>query len=275
MCNIYTIGFLCIFAAVQTLKKKNMKIILSSLLLVFALSMTVPVHAQKGKNKKEDSASTLLLQKEDVLTSTILTAEEQAKLTPESVLETLKQGNKDFTEDNLTIRNNSQRVRDSAVGQYPKAVVLSCLDSRVPVEDVFHRGIGDIFVARVAGNIINEDILGSLEYACKVSGSKLVVVLGHEYCGAIKSAIKDVKLGNITPLLTKIQPAVIAAKRDFKGEQSVDNPEFVDAVCKHNVSLTVDEIRERSYILKDMEAKGEIKIIGAVYDMETGVVTFQ
>lgn len=225
--------------------------------------MNVSAHTQNGNNNEE------------VLTSTVLTAEEQAKLTPESVLEMLIQGNKDFAEDNLTIRNNSQRVRDAALGQYPKAVILSCLDSRIPVEDVFHRGIGDVFVARVAGNIVNEDILGSLEFACKVSGSKLVVVLGHEHCGAIKSAIQDVKLGNITPLLTKIQPAVIAAKRNFDGVQNVENPEFVEAVCRHNVDLTIAEIRERSSILKEMEAKGEIKIVGGIYDMETGIVTFR
>ncbi len=230
------------------------------------------VNNDKGNNQQKVDS----LAEEHVLTSTVLTAEQQAKLTPQQVLDSLKQGNKDFTEDNLTIRNNSQRVRDAAVGQYPKAVVLSCLDSRVPVEDVFHRGIGDIFVARVAGNIINEDILGSIEYACKVSGSKLVVVLGHEYCGAIKSAIKDVKLGNITPLLSKIRPAVATAEKDFKGngEKNADNPEFVEAVCDHNVNLAISEIRKKSPILKEMEDKGEIMIVGGVYDMETGKVVF-
>ena len=133
----------------------------------------------------------------NTLGSSVLTEEQRAKLSPQNILELLKSGNKDFTEDNLTIRNNTQRVRDAAIGQYPLAVVLSCLDSRVPVEDIFHRGLGDLFVARVAGNIVNDDILGSLEYACKISGAKLILVLGHEYCGAIQSAIKDIKLGNI------------------------------------------------------------------------------
>ena len=129
-----------------------------------------------------------------IINSQVMTKADQARLTPAMVLDTLKKGNAEFVNDALTIRNNPERVRDAAAGQYPKAVILSCLDSRVPVEDVFHRGIGDIFVARVAGNIANEDILGSLEYACKVSGAKVVVVMGHESCGAIKSAIDDVKL---------------------------------------------------------------------------------
>jgi len=266
------IGSFFVFLLEIIYKKRRMKIILGlSLLSLLSVSALYAVPKDNVKNAAEQPPVSTT---EHILTSTVLTAEQQAKLTPADVLDILKEGNKEFVEDNLTIRNNSQRVRDAALGQFPKAVVLSCLDSRVPVEDVFHRGIGDIFVARVAGNIVNEDILGSLEYACKVSGSKLVVVLGHEYCGAITSAIKDVKLGNITPLLTKIQLAVIAAQRSFEGEQTASNPEFVEAVCNHNVNLTIGEIRERSPILKEMEVKGEIKIVGAVYDMETGVVSF-
>ena len=139
---------------------------------------------------------------------------------------------------------------------------------------LFRSGIGDMFVARVAGNISNEDILGSLEYACKVSGSKLIVVLGHGSCGAIKSAIDDVKLGNITALLSKVQPAVKHAKGHFEGEHSSKNPDFVEAVCNDNVTLTVEEIRKNSPILKEMEDNGEIKIVGAVYHIETGKVDF-
>lgn len=212
--------------------------------------------------------------KDHILTNKVLTQEEQNQLTPDMVIEILKRGNQEFTEDNLTIRNNSQRIRDAALGQYPKAVVVSCLDSRVPVEDVFHRGIGDIFVVRVAGNIINEDILGSLEYACKVSGSKLIMILGHEYCGAIKSAIDNVQLGNITKLLSKIRPAVEAASSSFEGEKSSKNPQFVEEVCHYNVDLAVEEIRKNSPILQEMEKKGEIRIIGGVYDMESGKVDF-
>ena len=214
------------------------------------------------------------INEDQVLSNKVLTKEEQEKLTPQDVLNILEQGNEEFISDNLTVRNNTERVRDAALGQYPKAVILSCLDSRVPVEDVFHRGIGDIFVARVAGNVVNKDILGSLEYACKVSGSKLIVVLGHEYCGAVKSAIDDVKLGNITPLLSKIKPAVTKAKASFDGEKSSKNPAFVEAVCDHNVHIAMDEIRAQSPILKEMEKKGEIMIIGGVYHMKTGKVDF-
>jgi len=214
------------------------------------------------------------LEKEHMLENSVLSREEQAQLTPDKVWDILKEGNKEFVEDRLTIRNNSKRVRSAANGQYPKAVILSCLDSRVPVEDVFHRGIGDIFVARVAGNIVNKDILGSMEYGCKVSGAKLVMVLGHEYCGAITSAIKNVELGNITALLSKIQPAVSKASADFIGEKSYNNPDFVEAVCYDNVMLMIEEIRRKSPILNEMEQKGEIKIVGGVYDMDTGKVDF-
>lgn len=228
----------------------------------------------KKADQGTEQSNATEIQADHILTNRILTKDEQEKLTPVQVLEILKKGNEEFVNDNLTVRNNSQRVREAAIGQYPKAVVLSCLDSRVPVEDVFHRGIGDIFVARVAGNIVNDDILASLEYACKVSGSKLVVVLGHEYCGAVKSAIDDVKLGNITSLLSKIKPAVDEAKVGFKGEKTSKNPAFVEAVCDHNVHLEIDEIRKKSPILKEMEEKGEIMIIGGIYDMETGKVSF-
>ncbi|MCD8260090.1 MAG: hypothetical protein LUD15_00140 [Bacteroides sp.] len=139
---------------------------------------------------------------------------------------------------------------------------------------MFYRGIGDIFVARVAGNIVNEDILGSLEYACKVSGSKLIVVLGYEYCGAIKSAIDDVELGNITTLLAKIKPAVKTASESFEGKKTSSNPEFVEEVCDHNVILGVENIRRNSPILREMEENGEIMIVGAVYDMKIGEVEF-
>lgn len=253
--------------------KKNFFVISKA----FIVSLLILSVASCSNKSKEDSGSNITQIGNDqvhILTNKVLTKEEQDKLTPDKVLEILKTGNQEFANDDLTVRNNTERVRDAAAGQYPKAVVLSCLDSRVPVEDVFHRGLGDIFVARVAGNIVNEDILGSLEYACKVSGSKLIVVLGHEYCGAVKSAIDDVKLGNITPLLSKIRPAVENAKGHFEGDHSSKNPAFVEAVCHDNVELTVKEIRAKSPILKEMEDKGEIKIVGGIYDMETGVVTF-
>jgi carbonic anhydrase len=210
---------------------------------------------------------------EEVISGNILTAEQQNALEPDTILSILKKGNKDFVEGALTVRNNSERMRQASLGQYPLAVVLSCLDSRVPVEDVFHQGIGDIFVLRVAGNIVNEDILGSLEYACKVSGSKLILVLGHEYCGAIKSAVDKVEMGNITSLLEKIRPAVNASE-DFVGEKTSANPSYLHHVCAENVKVSVQNIRAKSPILNRMEAEGSIKIVGAVYDMESGRVNF-
>ena len=221
---------------------------------------------------KQENKSELSL--EHILTGSIRSKEEQQKLTPSEVLDVLKKGNQEFVEDNLTVRNNSNRIRAAVLGQYPLAVVLSCLDSRVPVEDIFHRGIGDMFVSRVAGNIVNEDILGSLEYACKVSGSKLIVVLGHTHCGAIQSAIDDVKMGNITSLLSKIKPAVEKANSFYKGDKSSKNDEFMDAVCYLNVQISIDEIRSKSPILKEMEDLNEIMIVGAIYDMKTGKVDF-
>jgi len=210
----------------------------------------------------------------NTITGSVLIAEEQAKLTPDIVLDMLKKGNQEFVDEGPTVRNNAQRVKEASLGQYPKAAIVSCLDSRVLVEDVFHQGIGDLFVARVAGNFVNEDILGSLEYACKVSGSKLIVVLGHEHCGAIKSAIDDVKLGNITAMLEKIKPAVNNASKDFTGDKTSKNHEFVEAVCTHNIHHAIEQIRTKSPILKEMEDNGEIKLVGGIYHMETGRIDF-
>ena len=202
----------------------------------------------------------------------VLTREEQAALTPQAVLDTLLAGNERFVRNDLTQRNHSQRIREAYAGQFPKAVVLSCLDSRIPVEDVFDRGIGDIFVARVAGNFVNEDILGSMEFACHVAGAKLIMVIGHTNCGAVKAAIDDVKLGNITPMLAKIRPA-IERGRPFDGLKASDNPAYVAHVCRENVRLAVEAVRQRSEILRTMETKGEIKIVGAYYDLGSGRVS--
>lgn len=201
----------------------------------------------------------------------VLSKEEQDALTPDMVIQSLKEGNDRFMRNDLTARDHSAQVRQSVKAQYPKAIVLSCVDSRVPVEDVFDRGIGDIFVARVAGNFVNEDILGSMEFACKVSGSKLVLVMGHEHCGAVKSAIDDVKLGNITPMLAKIKPAV--ENVDYQGDRTSKNQEFVHMVSESNVRNTIEKIRMNSPILKEMEDNGEIKIKGALYDMDNGKVS--
>lgn len=200
--------------------------------------------------------------------------EEIKKLKPQEVLEILKQGNKDFVENRLTVRNNTKRVRAAALSQYPIAVVLSCLDSRLPVEDIFHRGIGEIFVARVAGNIVNDDILGSLEYACNVSTAKVLLVLGHEHCGAIRNAIKDVKVGYMTTLLAKIRPAVDTVAKKFKGKKTATNRKFVKEVSAANVQISLDTIRTRSPILKEMEENGEILILGGMYNMYKGAVVF-
>ncbi len=206
------------------------------------------------------------------LVEDVLTKEEQDALTPDMVIQSFKEGNVRFMRNDLTARDHSAQVRKSTNAQFPKAIVLSCVDSRVPVEDVFDRGIGDIFVARVAGNFVNEDILGSMEFACKVSGSKLVLVMGHEHCGAVKAAVDNVKLGNITPMLAKIRPAVESLVYD--GDKTSKNPEFVHLACESNVKNTIAEIRAKSPILKEMEDEGAIKIIGAVYDMDTGKVVF-
>ena len=206
------------------------------------------------------------------LVEDVLTEEEQAALTPAEVIGLFEAGNERFVNNDLTARDHSEQVRKSAKGQYPKAIVLSCVDSRVPVEDVFDRGIGDIFVARVAGNVISPDMLGSMEYACKVAGSKLVVVLGHEYCGAVKSAVEGVELGNVTPLLAKITPAVAATV--YEGDRSVDNRAFMHEVCLTNVGRSVAQIRTESPILAELEAEGSIRIVGAVYDMDSGKVAF-
>jgi len=202
----------------------------------------------------------------------VLTKEEQDALTPDMVIQSFKEGNERFIRNDLTARDHSEQVRKSTYAQYPKAIVLSCVDSRVPVEDVFDRGIGDIFVARVAGNFVNEDILGSMEFACKVSGSQFLLVMGNEHCGAVKAAVDDVKLGNITPMLTKIKPAIDVI--EYEGERNSKNAEFVHMACESNVKNTIDQIRLNSPILKEMEENEEIKIVGSVYDMDNGKVTF-
>ena len=243
---------------------KNIKLLSCFVLSVLAFSCTSKITKQTNVSECTQTAKT----------PSICTAEQQEKLSPEDIINLLKKGNRDFYMDSLTVLNNSQRVRDAISGQYPLAAVLSCSDSRVPVEDIFHMGIGDLFVARVAGNVVNEDIIGSLEYSCEVLGSKVIVVLGHEYCGAIKSAIQDVKMGNITEVLNKIQPAVKLASENFEGDKSVKNPLFVESVCDENVHLSIDNIRKNSEILRGLEKEGKLKMIGGVYDIKTGKVDF-
>lgn len=200
----------------------------------------------------------------------IITKQEQEALTPDEVLKDLMEGNKRFTSDKFQSRDHNAMKASAVGGQYPKAVVLSCVDSRVPVETVLDQGIGDVFVARVAGNFENTDILGSMEYACKVAGSKLVFVLGHESCGAVSAACDGVELGNITDMLKNLKPAVKAVETEGKRDSS--NKDFVQKVVEKNVELTMDRVREKSSILKSMEEKGEIKIVGGVYSLQTGEV---
>lgn len=209
----------------------------------------------------------------DGLTEDVLTKEEQEKLTPACVIDALKQGNARFVAGEVTIRNHRAQIRKATLSQHPKAIVLSCVDSRVPVEDVFDRGIGDLFVARVAGNFVNPDILGSMEFACYVSGAKVILVLGHEHCGAVKSAIDKVELGNITEMLSKLKPAV-EQTAGFAGNRTSSNTAFVHAVTEKNVRLMMQRIRDESPILSQMEAEGKVVICGAVYDMDNGEVVF-
>ncbi|MCH4822337.1 carbonic anhydrase family protein [Gramella lutea] len=200
----------------------------------------------------------------------IIDKEKQSKLSPDDVLNDLMEGNKRFTENKMLERDYSSQIEKTSGGQWPQAVVLGCIDSRVPLETIFDQGVGDIFAARVAGNFENTDILGSMEYSCKVAGSKLVMVLGHEACGAVKAACDHVELGNITHLLSNIEPAVEATKTD--GERNSSNNSFVAGVVENNVKMTIDRIREKSPILKEMEDNGEIKIVGGVYSISTGKV---
>jgi len=204
----------------------------------------------------------------------VLTKAEQQALTPDAVIEILKKGNGEFVRGELTVRNNPEIIKDSANGQNPMAVILSCLDSRVPVEDVFHAYLGDLFVGRVAGNFVNDDFLGSMEFACAAAGAKLIMVLGHNHCGAVVHAINGTELGNITGMLSNIQPASADTKATYEGEQSTDCVAFVDAVAIKNVEMNIQKIREKSPILAEMEKKGEIKIIGGYYDLATGKVDF-
>lgn len=201
-----------------------------------------------------------------------ITKEVQSTLSPTSVLEDLLEGNNRFVNNKTQEVDNSALVNQTTGGQFPKAVVLSCIDSRVPVETVLDQAIGDIFVARVAGNFENVDILGSLEYSCNVAGSKLILVLGHESCGAVKAACDGVELGNITDMLANILPAVKQSALEVEGEANSSNAEFVAKTVENNVKMTMDRIRERSQILREMEDNGEIAIVGGVYNLHSGKV---
>jgi carbonic anhydrase len=201
-----------------------------------------------------------------------LTKEQRDKMTPDEIIQQMKAGNERFRSGKPQHRDLMREAKATAKGQYPAAIVFSCVDSRAPAELILDFGIGDIFSGRVAGNVADEDILGSMEFACKVAGSKVVLVMGHTSCGAIKGVIDGVELGNLTALLSKIRPAVEATR--YTGERSSKNYAFVDAVARENVVMTIASVRQRSPVLRDLESAGSIKIAGAMYDLETGVVEF-
>lgn len=200
-----------------------------------------------------------------------LTWEKREALSPDDVIALMLDGNQRFMTGAQVSRDMLVEQRGTVAGQYPAAISLSCIDSRTPVEIICDLGIGDTFNARIAGCVVNDDILGSMEYACAVSGARLIVILGHTACGAVKGAIDNVMLGNLTGLLSNIQPAVQGTP--YEGERTASNPEFVDLVMQNHVLLMLSAVRERSQILRGMEAEGKIKIIGCMYDIQTAQIT--
>jgi carbonic anhydrase len=205
-------------------------------------------------------------------TSGSLTKEQRDRMTPGEVLDALKQGNERFRAGKMVSRDYRDQQKSSAAGQFPSAVVLGCIDSRAPAEIIFDAGIGDTFNARIAGNVVNDDLLGSLEFACSVAGAKVLLLFGHTACGAIKGAIDDVEMGNLTGLLARVKPAITATT--FDGAKSSKNAAYVDAVARTNVILGLDNIRRRSPILADLEKKKSIQIVGGLYDLVTGIAEF-
>ncbi len=202
-----------------------------------------------------------------------ITEEMQQQLTPEMALDLLKEGNKRFVNNSKEDRDLLEQAQETSNGQYPFAVILSCIDSRTSVELIFDLGLGDAFSVRIAGNVVNEDILGSMEFACKVAGSKIIVVLGHSKCGAVQGACNNVQLGNLTSLLSKIRPAV-DDENTITEERNTDNPEFVEKVTIVNVKRVMEEIVEKSPVIKEMLDKKEIGLIGAYHELSTGEVNF-
>lgn len=200
------------------------------------------------------------------------TKETQSNLTPAKALEILVEGNKRFINNLKANRDLLKQVNETSEGQHPFAVILSCIDSRTSAELIFDQGLGDIFSVRIAGNCVNEDILGSMEFACKVAGARLIVVLGHTKCGAVKGACDDVRMGNLTALLNKIRPAVDDTRT--VGERNSGNADFVELVARRNVELAMEQVVQRSPILKEMLQAGSIGLVGGIYDVTTGAVEF-
>ena len=200
--------------------------------------------------------------------------ESQSNLTTDNCISLLKNGNQRFLDRNPINRDLHAQVSDTSTGQYPYAAIVSCIDSRIPTEVIFDQGIGDIFNARIAGNFVNEDILGSLEFACKLAGSKLIVIMGHTSCGAVKGACDNAKLGNLTAMLSHITVSVDAVKTDEGVERSSKNIDFVNQVSMENVKRTIQKVKDKSEVLNEMYKNKEIDIVGAMYDVKTGKVSF-
>lgn len=230
-----------------------------------------------NESKNQNQNNEIVQEVSQLPVKSILTAEEQMKMSPDEIIGRLKKGNENFLANNLTQRDHSAQRRMAMIGQYPQAIVLSCVDSRVPVEDVFDLGIGDIFVARVAGNIENKDIVGSMEFATAVAGSKVVIVMGHTACGAVKHAIDNtdaasLEMYSLQNLLDEIKPSVSLV--NYEGEISSKNEEFTTKVIYQNAKKTVEDIRKTSPKMAALENEGKIKIVAAVYNMATGKVEF-
>lgn len=211
---------------------------------------------------------------ENLLINNTHTKESQASVTPEMALQLLKDGNKRFLDKATISRSYDKQIELTTSGQYPFAAVVSCIDSRIPTEIVFDQGIGDIFNARIAGNFVNEDILGSLEFACKIAGSKLIVIMGHTSCGAVKGACDHAELGNLTAMLGKIEPALDSVKTEEGADRSSSNIDFVNQVAVQNVHLTVAKLKQDSPVLNEMIVNGEIHVVAAMYDVASGEVSF-
>ncbi|SRX55274.1 carbonic anhydrase family protein [Aequorivita sp. CIP111184] len=253
---------------------KTMKIT-SPLALTLLFCATLFISCKEDPKKTEETAIVQETTEAPQMVTHVMTKEDQDNMTPQMVIDDFKAGNERFVNQQTTNRNHGEQIRKTALAQYPKAIVLSCVDSRVPVEDLFDQGIGDVFVGRVAGNFVNEDLLGSMEFATKVAGAKLVIIMGHKYCGAVKGAIDNAELGNLTAMLKKIKPAVNAVEEpQDKAIRNSKNDDFVEAVSNKNVLLNIEKTLAQSPVLAEMQEKGEIKIVGATYDLSTGKVTF-
>jgi len=251
------------FKTKEIMKRSNLFKSMAIAVMTVFMGTTLQAHDHNHEPKKPKGDDKYVTQ----------TAESQAKMTPDKAVKILEEGNERFVHDKMVNRDLMSQVEATSTGQYPFAAIVSCIDSRIPTEIVFDQGVGDIFNARVAGNFVNTDILGSLEFAAKVAGSKAIIVMGHTECGAVKGACDNVKLGNLTPMLANIQPAIDAVD-DIKKNRNSKNSEFVQKVADLNVEFTIEKIKKDSDVLREMYENGEIDIIGAMYDVHSGKVTF-